>query len=88
MSEIVKVVTQAPKDYDYGWSKEVNPNFGVDHRGRTLRLVEIPKEYHGGQMMRYGSGLHFCCILGTVEYYKEVEAGYILLSAGGSNDNS
>lgn len=54
----LQAITNAPKEYDYGWMKTVVDNIAVDDKGRSCRLVENDDQWHfRQQLMRYGSGL-------------------------------
>lgn len=56
----VPVVTNAPKDYDWGWTRPICDNYATaDLKDKTMRLVEVHTQYHAKlQMDRYGSGLY------------------------------
>jgi hypothetical protein len=54
--------TTAPKEYDWGWTKQMVAVSGfTDNRGRDFRMVEVADEYHAGmQKGRYHSGMYPC----------------------------
>jgi hypothetical protein len=73
----MKVVTNAPVDYDYSTAKTVKELYAIrpDMQGekRNLRLVELSgDEYqNNAQIQRYWSGMHFTKEI--KEFHKEVE---------------
>ena len=52
------IYTTAPKDYDWGFTTEVNANVGTASNGKTIRGVTIPDSRVDDQVGRYQSGLH------------------------------
>ncbi len=55
----LQCVTNAPADYDYGWTTPLIDNLFTDDRGRSYRLVQVEDRLHfDNQVARYGSGLH------------------------------
>ena len=57
----VQFFTNAPKEYDWGWTKEIAVNIGSIDNGYIWRFVEVEDEYHARmQMGRYGSGMFAC----------------------------
>ena len=56
----VPVVTNAPKAYDYGWTRPICDNYATaDLKDKTMRLVEVHTQHAEGQMERYRSGMYF-----------------------------
>lgn len=52
-------VTSAPKDYDWGWTRELIQNVFIDDRNKVYRLVEVEDDYHFDcQVQRYQSGMN------------------------------
>lgn len=54
------VVTMAPKDYDYGYVIEVDPEYGT-FNGKNVRLVAMPYGSIDYQCGRYASGMYLAC---------------------------
>ena len=58
------VETNAPDDYDYGWSEEVERYKAGEHSifdtGETVRVVKLPTDNvrRRSQVQRYRSGLY------------------------------
>jgi len=68
--------TDAPTNYDWGWTTTLIENVGVSRKGNPVRLVEISDGFHADhQVQRYGSGLHFA--FSEEEYNKQVGLGWI-----------
>jgi hypothetical protein len=71
--------TTAPKDYDYGWTEEINPRIGVTDRGKTVRLVKSDDPYRRlGQCARYGSGLYPAW--DNVQFAEQLRYGFVTLT--------
>lgn len=50
--------TTAPRDYDWGCTRELVAVMGTDKRGRAVRKVVTRGGLGAEQRMRYASGLH------------------------------
>jgi hypothetical protein len=71
-----KYYTDAPADYDWGWTSVLVENVATTTKGRSVRLVEIADGFHADyQTGRYASGLYFA--LSPDEYSKQVELGLL-----------
>ena len=71
--------TNAPIDYDWGWTTTLIDNVGVDNHNRPIRLVEIEDEFHANcQIGRYGSGLYFA--LTPEQFQSQVKHNFLTLT--------
>jgi hypothetical protein len=62
----VQFITNAPKEYDWGWTKEIATDIGQspNHFTDEWRFVEVEDEFHAGmQKGRYASGMFACYTL-------------------------
>ena len=72
------IYTDAPVEYDYHYTVELDPAVGTLRNGRTVRKVDITDEYRGEnyQIPRYASGL--CIRLTQAEFDQWVADGLIV----------
>jgi hypothetical protein len=69
--------TTAPRDYDWGWTRELDGCAATDKRGRPVRKVVTIEGRGELQRDRYGSGLHMA--VDEVEFRKLVDYGLVKL---------
>lgn len=74
----MQIFTTAPRDYDWGFTTEVNANVGTASNGKTIREVEIPPSRVDDQVGRYQSGLHMAA--DAAEWQKLVDYKLVKLA--------
>lgn len=71
----IQFYTTAPKEYDWGWTKELNADTGYRNKKKEVfRFIVVADKYHADmQKGRYHSGLYECLEVHEFTVYEDKE---------------
>ena len=71
----IQFYTTAPKEYDWGWTKELNADTGYRNKKKEVfRFIVVADKYHADmQKGRYHSGLYECLEVHEFAVYEDKE---------------